>query len=227
VQVALDLTLSEGEEGAVMRGDAQITRGELQILGKTFKIQKGVIHFTGDVPPDPDLNLKATYQPPSSQPLHVTVTGLASAPVLSFSGAATNMGEAVSLLSGVGKAKSGNQSAQQDVSNFATTLTAGLLSVAARRKFGDWVPTLGVETNAAGQVNGARAGFDASDIIPKFMRGFARGAYVEGIVGGASQSQGGSVGVGVRLDLSLPRDFVTSMGYGPGTRWSADLLWAP
>ncbi len=228
VQVALDLTLSEGEEGAVMRGDAEITRGELQILGKTFKIQKGVIHFTGDVPPDPDLNLKATYQPPSSQPLHVRVTGLASAPVLTFTGAATNMGEAVALLSGVGRAKSSSsQSAQDDVSNFATTLTAGLLSVAARRKFGDWVPTLGVETNASGQVSGARAGFDASDIIPKFMRGFARGAYVEGIVGGASQSQGGSVGVGVRLDLSLPRDFVTSMGYGPGTRWSADLLWAP
>lgn len=227
VQVALDLRLDESEEVAVMRGDAQITRGELQILGKTFKIQKGTIHFTGDVPPDPDLSLKATYQPPSSQPLHVQVSGLASAPVLTFSGAATNMGEAVTLLSGVGKAKASNNSAQQDVSNFASTLTAGLLSVAARRKFGDWVPTLGVETNASGQVNGARAGFDASDMIPQFMRGFTRGAYVEGVVGGTSQNQGGSVGVGVRLDLSLPHDFVTSMGYGPGTRWSADLLWAP
>jgi|GEM_PF-4099098 len=229
VQVALDLALREGPEGAVMRGDAEITRGELQILGKTFKIQKGTIHFTGDVPPDPDLNLKASYQPPSSQPLNVQVTGLASAPVLTFTGAATNIGEAVSILSGVGRAKpsSSNSSAQQDVSNFATTLTAGLLSVAARRKFGDWVPTLGVETNASGQVNGARAGFDASDMIPRFMRSFARGAYVEGIVGGTSQTQGGSVGVGVRLDLSLPHDFVTSMGYGPGTRWSADLLWAP
>ena len=42
----------------------------------------------------------------------------------------------------------------------------------------------------------------------------------------AGQS-GGSVGLGVKLEVALPRDFVTDLGYGPGSSWSTDLAWAP
>jgi hypothetical protein len=60
------------------------------------------------------------------------------------------------------------------------------------------------------------------------MRGFARGAYVEGIVGNTQQGgPGGSVGLGVRFEIALPRSTVTTFGYGPGTNWSVDVAWVP
>jgi hypothetical protein len=101
------------------------------------------------------------------------------------------------------------------------------LAVSARRRFGDWVPMLAVESNAQGTPSGARAGFDASRLIPKFMRGFARGMFVEGVVGTRSDTPQRGVGVGVRVEVALPRDFMTSMGYGPGTVWSTDVYWSP
>ena len=51
-------------------------------------------------------------------------------------------------------------------------------------------------------------------------------AYVEGIIGQTSE-RGGSVGVGVRLEVALPRDFITTLGYGPGPGWSTDVAWSP
>jgi hypothetical protein len=49
---------------------------------------------------------------------------------------------------------------------------------------------------------------------------------VEGIVSGTEQ-RGGGVGLGARLEIALPHDFITSTGYGPGATWSADFAWAP
>jgi hypothetical protein len=84
-----------------------------------------------------------------------------------------------------------------------------------------------VESNELGTPTRARAGFDASKLIPPFLKPLARGAYVEGIVGNTKERRTGSVGVGVRLEVALPRDFVTSLGYGPGPNWETDLSWVP
>jgi hypothetical protein len=212
------------EDEPTMRGDVEIRRGEMTLLGKVFNIQKGMVHFTGDAPPDPELEIKAVHRLPKGEDLIVTLTGRSTAPVLAFSGAATNAGEAVAVLSGVGKTGA-EAKAQDDARNFATNLTAGLLTVAARREFGDWVPVLGVENDESGAVSGARAGFDASKIIPPALRGFARAAYVEGIVG--SSEAGGGLGVGVRIEVVLPADIVASWGYGPGATWATDVAWSP
>jgi hypothetical protein len=225
VQLGVNLRFEAEDETPIMRGDVDITRGELTLLGKVFKIQKGAVHFTGDAPPDPELDVKASYRVPKGEDLVVTVSGRSSAPVLGFSGAADNMGDAVALLSGVGRTGA-EPKAEDDARNFAANLTAGLLTVAARREFGDWVPVLGVENDESGAVSGARAGFDASRLIPPALRGFARAAYVEGVIG-SSESTGNQLGVGVRVELVLPADIVTSWGYGPGATWAADVAWAP
>ena len=226
VQVGVDLKMTTDEDGATMQGEATITRGNLTLLGKQFRIEKGAVRFTGDVPPDPELDLKAKYRTRQGKDLIVQIQNRASAPQIIFSGAASNAGEAAALLSGIGG--SGAESkAKGDAASFAAGLTAGLLAVSARRKFGNWVPMLAIENNAQGAPSGARAGFDASRLIPKFMRGFARGMYVEGVVGTRSDTASRGVGVGVRADVALPRDFMTSLGYGPGTVWSADVFWAP
>jgi autotransporter translocation and assembly factor TamB len=224
VQVGIDVQLVN-EESMSLKGEAAIERGNLQLLGKSFRIEKGAIRFTGDFPPDPELELHAMYETPTGEDLKVDVTGRSSAPVLSFSGAATNAGEALAVLSGSGRAGAESQ-AQTDAQNFAAGLTAGLLSVAIREEFGEWVPIISIENDASGAPARARAGFDASKLIPPFLEGIARGAYVEGIVGSSNQT-GGSVGLGVRLEVALPYDFVTSAGYGPGPTWSSDVTWSP
>jgi hypothetical protein len=228
VQVGVDMKLTSDEAGVALRGEATITRGDLNLLGKPFRIERGAVRFTGDVPPDPELDLRAKHTTHQGDILIVQIQGRASAPQIVFSGAANNAGEAATLLSGIGAAGA-ETNAARDAANFAASLTAGLLAVSARRRFGDWVPMLGLESNAQGTPSGARAGFDASRLIPKFMRGFARGMFVEGKVGARSDNQQGGVGVGVgvRLEVALPRDFMTSMGYGPGTVWSTDFYWSP
>ena len=99
-----------------------------------------------------------------------------------------------------------------------------------------------------------RVGIEADRFIPNILRGFVRGAYVEGIVasggnanaagdaaaaaqgGGSgggvvasSQSGGASTasGTGVLLELMLPKSFVWAGQYGPGQAWSIDLDWRP
>jgi hypothetical protein len=227
VQVGVDMKLTSDGDGATLQGEATITRGDLNLLGKPFRIEKGAVRFTGDVPPDPELDLKAKHTTRAGREVIVQIQGRASAPQIIFSGAANNAGEAAALLSGLGS--SGAESkAKTDAASFAAGLTAGLLAVSARRKFGDWVPMLAIENDASGAPSGARAGFDASRLIPKFMRGFARSMYVEGVVGAAKNDAGSrSVGVGVRVEVALPQDFMTSMGYGPGTVWSTDVYWSP
>lgn len=234
LQVGVDLAILEGEAGLKMEGEATLVRGELKLLGKPFKLDKGAIRFTGDMPPDPELDIKAVFSPPSGEDLVVQVSGRGSAPVLEFSGAATTAGEAVAVLTGVGGGSASNRQSQSGAENDAASqmagvaadMTAGLLVMTARREFGDWVPMVSIETGESGQPTSARAGFDASKLIPPWLEGFAQGAYVEGIVGSSAES-GGSVGVGVKLEVALPRDVITSLGYGPGPGWSTDVAWAP
>ncbi|MDB4988268.1 MAG: hypothetical protein JWN04_3446 [Myxococcaceae bacterium] len=184
------------------------------------------------MPPDPELDIKANFTPPTGQDLVVSVSGRGSSPNIEFSGAASNATEAVAVLSGKGgnsqSQNSANTDAASQMAGIASNMTAGLLVMSARRKFGDWVPMISVNTGASGEPNGASAGFDASRLIPPWAKGFARSAYVEGSVGTAAQGGGGgSVGLGVKLEVALPRDFLTTLGYGPGPGWSTDVAWSP
>ncbi len=227
VEVGLNLTIEEVKGEEKLLGEATIVRGDLKLLGKSFTIQRGSVRFTEESD-EPELNLRASFEPPGGgTPLNVQIAGRASDPGLTFSGAADTPEQAFAILSGMSAAQAA-ASAQADVNAFGLSLTAGLLSMTARQRFGAWVPTVSVGSNVRGEASQARAGFDASKMIPPFMRGFARGAYVEGIVGNTQQGgPGGSVGLGVRFEIALPRSTVTRFGYGPGTNWSIDVAWVP
>jgi autotransporter translocation and assembly factor TamB len=233
LQVGVDIKLAQDASGPKLLGQATLDRGELKLLGKSFKLKDGSIKFTGDMPPDPELDIKATFSPPQGQDLVVQVAGRGSAPIVEFSGAATTAGEAVAVLTGkTGGATQSKGSADTDATSqmagLASNMTAGLLVMSARRRFGDWVPMISINTGTSGEPTGASAGFDASKLIPPWAKGFARSAYVEGMIGQQTAGQsGGSVGLGVKLEVALPRDFVTDLGYGPGSSWSTDVAWAP
>jgi hypothetical protein len=228
LEVGVDIKLAQTDAGPKLEGQATLVRGELKLLGKPFTLKKGAIRFTGDMPPDPELDITAVYSPPSGQDLTVKVTGRGSMPQLEFSGAATNVGEAVAVLTGVGQQKqqSGQSDPASQVAGMAADMTAGLLVMTARREFGDWVPMISVQTGQSGTPQGASAGFDASKLIPEWAKGFARGAYVEGSVGQQSERGGSGVSVGVKLEVALPHDLVTELGYRP-TGWNTDIAWSP
>jgi hypothetical protein len=49
---------------------------------------------------------------------------------------------------------------------------------------------------------------------------------VEGILGPTeATTPGSSIGLGVRLQIMLPRSIVSSFTYGPGTSWATDVVW--
>src|SRR6185312_4341578 len=91
--------------------------------------------------------------------------------------------DALVAITGGGRGGGSGGSAEQQIASAAIGMTTGLLTLGARREFGDWVPMLAIEQ---GDNTRVRVGVEADRFIPKFLSGFVRGAYVEGIV--ASQS---------------------------------------
>lgn len=210
-------------------GDVKLERGYIALLGKQFDIKSGTVTFTGGQSVNPSLELTAQSTASSGKVVRVDVTGFVSAPQLTFfvDGQGVNAGEALLALNSHGDSNAG-ASAEDQLASAAIGMTTGLLSLGARREFGDWVPMLSIDQNTTD--TRVRAGFEADKIIPKFMKGFVRGAYVEGVVS-SGQSQGenanGSAQAGVLLELSLPSDIVWAGKYGPGQTWSLDFDWRP
>jgi hypothetical protein len=196
--------------------------------------------MTGGTNVDPQLEITATHTDPSGSEVAVEVTGFVTHPELAFSidGRVATAGEAMMAITKLGEGGGGD--VQSEMASMAIGMTTGLLSLGARREFGDWIPRLQFEQ---GEQTRLRVGFEADKLIPKFMRGFVRGAYVEGIVAGENSAAPGntsdpahpptsatantSSGEGVLLELMLPNDLVWAGQYGPGTVWSLDLDWRP
>lgn len=64
-------------------GEAQLVRGGYEFAGKRFELTKGVIHFDGNSPPDPRLDIAATADV-TGLSATVTVQGTASKPEIRF-----------------------------------------------------------------------------------------------------------------------------------------------
>jgi hypothetical protein len=164
--------------------------------------------------------------------VRVDVTGFVSAPQLAFSvdDQPVNAGQAILALTGRGDSGS-SQSPEDQLASAAIGMTTGLLSLGARREFGDWIPMLSIDQGTAD--TRVRAGFEVDKLIPKFMRGFVKGAYVEGVVStgdsgdSRQENSGGNAQTGVLIELMLPKDLVWAGKYGPGQTWSVDLDWRP
>ncbi len=84
-----DLQL-EGDVGITLaggvlstRGDVSTIRGNLTVMGRQFKVDQGGVTFTGATPPDPQLDVVATYRSRYGD-IAVHVEGRASSPTLKF-----------------------------------------------------------------------------------------------------------------------------------------------
>ncbi|MET0389168.1 MAG: translocation/assembly module TamB domain-containing protein [Polyangiales bacterium] len=252
VMMGTDITVTIGPDGPLMQGKIQLLRGYISLLGQSFDVKRGQVVLAGGKEIDPQLEITAEQETTSGKRVRVEVKGFVTAPELAFfvNEQPVTAGDAILAITGRNeRGGGGGGNLQRDVANAAIGMTTGLLTLGARREFGDWIPMLAVEQ---GNQTRVRVGIEADRFIPKFMKGFVRGAYVEGIVasqttqgsssgGGASagtsqMAQGGGVtggaansasGTGVLLELMLPSNFVWAGQYGPGTAWSIDLDWRP
>jgi TamB, inner membrane protein subunit of TAM complex len=231
MRVNLDVHVANGS--SQITGEVRLERGYIALLGQQFDVKDGRVVFTGGQTVNPSLELTAQSTSPAGKVVTVQVTGFVSAPQLAFDvdGKAANAGEALIALTGHGDTGT-QQSAEDQLASAAIGMTTGLLSLGARREFGDFIPMLSIDQST--QDTRVRAGFEADKLIPDFMRGFVRGAYVEGIVstGDNTNSKGGentsgNAQTGVLLELQLPSDLVWAGKYGPGQTWSVDLDWRP
>lgn len=56
-----DLALDVDSSGATILGEIQTSRGEVEFLGKSFRVDQGIIAFTGASPPNPRIQVEASY----------------------------------------------------------------------------------------------------------------------------------------------------------------------
>jgi len=236
----LNMTLNPGLAQPLIKGNIRLLRGYISVLGKNFDIKRGEVLLSGSENIDPQLDINAEYDSPRGTVI-LQVGGFVQRPTLTFClescSNPVTAGEALMAINA--RSGGGSVSAESQVASAAIGMTTGLLSLGARREFGDWVPMLQIEQ---GDQTRVRVGFEADRLIPKFLRGFVRGAYVEGIMASQSSSSGRSSsaqqstqttsantasGSGVLLELTLPSNFVWAGQYGPGQAWSVDLDFRP
>lgn len=253
VQMGTDIKVTLGGKTPLLEGKIDLLRGYISLLGQNFDIKRGRVVLAGGERIDPQLEITAEHDTPGGTRVRVEVKGFVAAPELAFfvNDQAATAGDAVMAISGRNDRGGGAGGSPEDqIASAAIGMTTGLLSLGARREFGDWIPMLSIEQ---GNQTRVRVGIEADRFIPNFLKGFVRGAYVEGIVasGGngssssdAAAAQGGgsgggevassqgsaasmASGTGVLLELNLPKNFVWAGQYGPGQAWSIDLDWRP
>ena len=119
------------------------------------------------------------------------------------------------------------------MTSFLGGLTTGLLTLSARRNLGGLFPVIAIEAGDTLGETRVRAGVQATQLVPEFLRGVVRGAYVEGLVttgepgAGEQAGTGTGFGGGVLIELRFPYDLAAIGRYGPGQTWSLDVTWEP
>ena len=226
----LGAKLQVRSEGGVayLSGPVRILRGFLNLLGKGFDLQRGLVVFDGGREVDPTLTIDAVHKLADGHTVTVMTRGRASAPELTFTSTVpgvTGSAEALQLLVR-GRDNSAAETAQAQMGAALAGLTAGFLSKLTRNKYGKYVPVLSLEAGASSGTR-VRAGVEANDLIPPFLRSTVQGVYVEGFVG--SQNQGGSRqgAGGVLVELYFPEDIVTGGTWELPNNWSIEATWEP
>ncbi len=216
-------------------GFATMRRGHLDLLGKRFVLEEGRVDFAGGAEARPFVNVLLSHEP-AGRPGHkafVRVTGDLGQPELELSSTIPGVdtpAEVLGLVAGTGRgaaSSASEQEAAEQAASFLAGVTAGILTLTARRELGDLFPDIAVETTGRGAR--FRAGFDAGAIVPAALRGVVRGAYVQGYVaaGGDDEAVGGEAVGGVVVELILPHALVLTAEVEPPTSWAVELSWEP
>ncbi len=241
-ELTAELDIEYTDPELIVTGTAVLRSGTFEVFGKRFAITRGSLLFLRDEPLDPVIDLVATYALPgrSGASISIEVGGQLTNMAIAFTSTETSdVGQILSLLVAGSSGRSAEETAQQaggQAANFVAGLTAGLLTLTLRRELGEAgnvVPAVSIETAGAAGTLRARAYWDASLIIPDFLREVVLGASVEGFFtadqGSSSGGSAGSTGAGggVTIELQFPYGVRSTGTYVPPQSWGADLLWQP
>jgi hypothetical protein len=233
-------TATAPEPNVQVTGQLEFARGNLELLGKLFVIQRGgLLRFSGS--PEPSLDLRAIYQDRrSNKTLSVHLRGIASAPRLDFllDDVPVTAAEALQTIYGetskstrasaTATTSAEGTEAEAEAKQFVSALTAGVLTAGIRRRFGAMAPIVTIEPSSTESNGEVRAGFELDPLIPGFLRDIVTGVYVEGILASEKNEQSQSdVQGGLEVELYFPYHLVTSGRYGPDATWSLDVGWQP
>jgi hypothetical protein len=258
VEAALDVIYVEPE--LRVGGYVDFQRGNFEVVGKSFDINQGSLTFDGSAELNPEVALTATWSPDSagSSPVVVTVRGTMQQPEISFISEECegDQGGLAMLVSGrcaIGESDvMADAEAQQEAMQAAMwggVLTLGTSGV--RNKLGGLIPKPILQSRqraySSDRFTRIGAGVNADSLIPPFLRGIVKGAYLESAYASPS-SQGSTTGdqgegtdavdattneepgtgdFDFLLELRFPYDLVWSGKIAPPQTWGTDILWEP
>lgn len=231
-QVRAELDVRYQSPELRIAGYIELRRGFFEIFGKRFALQPGRMDFDGSDTLDPALDITAVYalNAARTKTITVTVSGRLSRPQIDFSSTeSTDRGEIIALLvTGRSSVTTGStdqnlRSADQQATSFVTGVLGGILTLGLRNEFGEFLPTISLDSTDAG--TRLRAGLQVDSFIRDnlgFLSNVIEGAYVEGFVEGGVATRGGFL-----LELQFPYNLVSRTTYTPPINFGLDLTWEP
>jgi translocation and assembly module TamB len=259
VESELDVIYMEPE--LRVGGYVDFQQGVFETMGKSFEINSGSLNFDGSAELNPEVTVTATYTPEvsGSSPVVVTVTGTMDDPRISFvtEQCEGEQGALTMLLTGScalseSEERLTDPNAQRE--NLWTGMVGGILTLGTsgvRSDLGGLIPKPILERRTEQGIGRKTyrigAGVDADPLIPKFMRGVIRGAYIEsayaqvtevGTDAEGEQSAGAdTTDVEMRESSAIPLDFLLELRFpydliwtgtvSPPQNWSTDVIWEP
>ena len=224
-----------------LQGSVRLYQGHFEIFGKRFNVQSASMNFDGNSDINPSVNLIATHLlRGSSNSVTVTVLGKLNNPQIEFTSTVPTQNESqviALLVTGTAAQQQGLNASTQDATtqttDFLSGVAAGVLSGALRSEFGNYAPTLGIQSGAAEDTSTqVQVGFNMDALIPDEVRQIIRGLYVEGQF--VTRSNEGNRNTtaqaqrpGFLIEALWPLNFVTTGVFSPPSNWSIDLTWEP
>ncbi|MGH6916743.1 MAG: translocation/assembly module TamB domain-containing protein, partial [Geminicoccaceae bacterium] len=197
-----------------LTGRLEIRRGTFDLLDRRFNLRRGVITFTGQSPPNPQIDIEAVAQATDITAI-VRIGGDAASPTFALeSQPPLPQDEVLSRLMF-------NRSA-----NSISPLQAVQLAAAVNRLRGGGPGVLDRLRGALGvdtlDIGGGGDGASSTGTTVRAGRYLADGVYVEGETGTANQSSRARVEVEIMPNLSLQADTGSDARSGVGLRWQFD-----
>ncbi len=206
VELRGDLRLGkEAYRPLFVTGEIQLVRGWYAFQGRRFGIDEGRIVFGGDVPPDPQLDIRAIHKAGDYE-VTVAITGRASEPALALSSSPPlEQADILSVLVLGRPARDLGRDEKIDLQRQAMSLASGYVMPELRQSM---MNTLGLDTFELGD-QGLRAGrYVTRDVFVTLAQDFT---------GRAGQTMGVEYAVTRRLSLKLS---TSTQGNS-----AVDLLW--
>jgi autotransporter translocation and assembly factor TamB len=211
--IAVDVAYRTAKGRPGVFGEVNIEQGRLKIIGRDYEVQEGLVHFGGEFPPDPRLDLRLASDL-DALTLYILISGPAHAPRLRFASEPAGIYDQAQLLSFVLGARPDDPQGGS-ASGKAGSAAAGLLAGQLKDRLGSTLPVDTVEVDT-GSSQSAGGGFTLGrwiddDIFLAYRHRFQ-----------PRESENGSEGI---LRWRFTRRWVLEGSFGNREIGSVDAMW--